>query len=103
MTTSAGEPPTSATRSCPCRAKPATASRIVANMNRDELDDVLPLVVERVRAYLAALDDAPLHGDRYEEAAWSFDGPLPEEGAGGEATLRRLLGEIGRASCRERV
>ena len=62
-------------------------------MRREELDPALTLVVERMRAYLAELDDLPLHGERYEETAWSFDGPLPEDGAGAEATLRRLTGE----------
>jgi glutamate/tyrosine decarboxylase-like PLP-dependent enzyme len=60
-------------------------------VHRDEIDPALALVAERVRAYLAGLDDAPLHGERFEEAAWSFDGPLPEDGAGAEATLRRLV------------
>src|SRR3712207_2694673 len=62
-------------------------------MNRDELDGVLRLVSEQAAAYLARLDDAPLHAPGYEEAAWSFDGPLPEDGIGAAATLHRLLEE----------
>ena len=62
-------------------------------MDRAELEPALALVAERARAYLAGLDDAPLHAPNVEEAAWSFDGSLPEQGSGAEATLVRLLDE----------
>ena len=62
-------------------------------MERAELEPTLSLVAERARAYLSGLDDAPLHAPNVEEAAWRFDGSLPEEGAGAEATLARLLDE----------
>ena len=62
-------------------------------MDRAELEPAIALVAERARAYLAGLDDAPLHAPNVEEAAWSFDGSLPEQGSGAEATLVRLLDE----------
>jgi len=62
-------------------------------VNRAELEPALSLVAERARAYLAGLDDAPLHAPNVEEAAWSFDGSLPEQGSGAEAALARLLDE----------
>src|SRR5918992_5115895 len=61
-------------------------------MRRDEIDGALSLVADRARRYLADLDEVPLHGDAFEEAAWQFGGPLPEEGAGAVATLERLSG-----------
>ena len=61
-------------------------------MDRSELDPALALVVERVRAHLASLDESPVHGEGFEEAAWAFGGPLPEEGHGALATLERLAG-----------
>ena len=60
-------------------------------MDRDELDAALMLVADRARRYLAGIDDAPLHSPTFEEAAWSFDAPLPEEGAGAAAAIRELL------------
>jgi glutamate/tyrosine decarboxylase-like PLP-dependent enzyme len=62
-------------------------------VDRRELDAVLSLVSERARVYLEALDDAPLHGADFEEAAWRFDGALPERGVGAAETLRRLVDE----------
>jgi glutamate/tyrosine decarboxylase-like PLP-dependent enzyme len=61
-------------------------------MHREELDPALTLVAERARAYLATLDDAPLHSPSFEQTAWSFGGPLPEEGYGAFDTLARLTG-----------
>ena len=61
-------------------------------MDRSELDPALALVVERARAHLASLDEAPVHGENFEEAAWAFGGSLPEEGHGALATLERLAG-----------
>ncbi|HEX2111303.1 MAG TPA: pyridoxal-dependent decarboxylase [Gaiellaceae bacterium] len=60
-------------------------------MHRDEIDAALGLVAEHARGYLAALDAAPLHTPTFEETAWSFDGRLPDEGAGAAATIRELL------------
>ena len=61
-------------------------------MHRDEVDPALVLVAERAREYLATLDDAPLHSPTFEETAWSFVGPIPEEGNGALDTLARLTG-----------
>ncbi len=61
-------------------------------MHRDEVDPALILVAERAREYLATLDDAPLHSPSFEETAWSFVGPIPEEGNGALDTLARLTG-----------
>ena len=61
-------------------------------MDRSEIDAALALVAERAREYLCELDDAPLHTAGYEQAAWSFDGSLPEEGAGAVGTLTLLTG-----------
>jgi len=62
-------------------------------VERSELEPALALVAERARAYLATLDDAPLHGPDVEEAAWRLDVPFPAEGDGSLAVLERLLGE----------
>ena len=61
-------------------------------MDRAELDPALAYVVERARAHLATLDEAPLHGEGFEQAAWDFGGLLPDEGHGALATLERLAG-----------
>jgi glutamate/tyrosine decarboxylase-like PLP-dependent enzyme len=61
-------------------------------VDRAELDAALALVAERARDFLAGLDETPLHGEDYEQAAWDFDAPFPEEGAGAVATLERLTG-----------
>jgi len=62
-------------------------------VNREEIGPAIALVAEQAQAYLAKLDDAPLHGERFEEAAWAFDGTLPEDGFGAAETLRRLVEE----------
>jgi len=50
----------------------------------------LELVLERARAYLADLD-GPVRTPSADAAARSFAGPLPEDGDGTLATIRRLL------------
>jgi glutamate/tyrosine decarboxylase-like PLP-dependent enzyme len=60
-------------------------------VHRDEIDATLALVAEHARGYLAGLDGVPLHTTTFEETAWSFDGRLPEEGAGAPAAIRELL------------
>ena len=62
-------------------------------MNRGEEQAALAYAAERARAYVAELDEAPLHSESFERTAWSFDGPLPEKGIGAEAALRRLVDE----------
>jgi glutamate/tyrosine decarboxylase-like PLP-dependent enzyme len=62
-------------------------------VNRAEIEPTIALTADRAREYLAHLDDLPAHQAGYEEAAWRFDGRLPEEGAGAEATLARLWEE----------
>ncbi len=46
-------------------------------MRRDELEPAISLIAERARAYLATLDDAPLHSQTFEETAWSFTARSP--------------------------
>jgi glutamate/tyrosine decarboxylase-like PLP-dependent enzyme len=60
-------------------------------VDRAELEPALTLVSEGARRYLEGLDDAPLHSRTFEESAWSFDGSLPDEGAGAAAAVRALL------------
>jgi glutamate/tyrosine decarboxylase-like PLP-dependent enzyme len=60
-------------------------------VNRAEIEPTIALVAERARLYLDGLDDAPAHAAGYEDAAFRLDGRLPDEGAGAEATLVRLL------------
>jgi glutamate/tyrosine decarboxylase-like PLP-dependent enzyme len=61
-------------------------------MRRDELEPTITLIAERARAYLATLDDSPLHSQTFEETAWSFTGAIPEHGHGALDTLARLTG-----------
>jgi glutamate/tyrosine decarboxylase-like PLP-dependent enzyme len=58
-------------------------------VERAELDEVLAVVAEEARSYLAGLDDAPVLEDS--TAAAQFGGSLPEEGAGATAALQELL------------
>ena len=61
-------------------------------MRRDELEPTITLIAERARAYLATLDESPLHSQTFEETAWSFTGAIPEHGHGALDTLARLTG-----------
>jgi glutamate/tyrosine decarboxylase-like PLP-dependent enzyme len=58
-------------------------------MERAELDEVLAVVAEEARSYLAGLDDAPVLEDS--TAGAQFGGSLPEEGSGATAALQELL------------
>ncbi len=58
---------------------------------RDEIAEVLGLVVAEAERYLRGLDGRPVLSHRVEEAASRFDAPLPEVGSGAAAALRKLV------------
>ena len=58
-------------------------------MERGELERVLDTVLAEARAYLGALDDAPVLADA--DATAQIAGTLPDEGAGATAALEELL------------
>jgi glutamate/tyrosine decarboxylase-like PLP-dependent enzyme len=58
---------------------------------RRELDEVLALVVDEARAYLATLDERPVRSPRAAAAARAFRRTLPEHGSGAAAALRELV------------
>jgi glutamate/tyrosine decarboxylase-like PLP-dependent enzyme len=60
-------------------------------VHREEIDPTLTFVVEHARRYLADLDEASLHSPTFEETAWSFEAPFPDEGAGAAQALRELV------------
>ena len=51
--------------------------------HRDELAEVLRLIVEHAATYFRQLDDLPVRSKNVEEAAKSFEAKLPETGEGG--------------------
>lgn len=57
-----------------------------------EQKEILDLVREEAERYLEALPDAPVRFPGANETALSFGGAIPEEGDGGGAALRELLG-----------
>lgn len=59
--------------------------------DRSEVESVLEIIFEKASSYLAALDDQPVCSPRSEEAARSFDGPLPEVGSGAVRALETLI------------
>ena len=61
---------------------------------RDELEKVLDLVLTESRAYLGSVDERRLREPNADEAALSFAGPLPADGAGALEALRELV-EVG--------
>jgi glutamate/tyrosine decarboxylase-like PLP-dependent enzyme len=65
----------------------------VRGPRREELDDVLQLVVASARDYLKSVDDRALRGPDVDVRADGFAGSLPEEGSGAVAALERLLRE----------
>jgi glutamate/tyrosine decarboxylase-like PLP-dependent enzyme len=65
----------------------------VTGPRREELDDVLHLVVASARDYLKGVDDRALRGPDVDVRADGFAGPLPEEGSGAVAALERLFRE----------
>jgi glutamate/tyrosine decarboxylase-like PLP-dependent enzyme len=69
---------------------------------RDEIAETLRLVVQEAEAYLDRLDRQPVLSPRPEESLAAFNEPLPEEGEGSVAALRRLIvsgrGAIGNTS-----
>ncbi|MFB3739246.1 MAG: aspartate aminotransferase family protein [Candidatus Velamenicoccus archaeovorus] len=58
---------------------------------REELAEVLDLIVEEARRYLGSLDELPVRDPEAETAAGSVGGDLPEEGSGAVAALREVL------------
>jgi glutamate/tyrosine decarboxylase-like PLP-dependent enzyme len=58
---------------------------------REELGEVLDLVVREARQYLAGLDERPVRSPGAAAASRSFRRPLPEHGSGAAAALRELL------------
>jgi len=59
--------------------------------SRDEITEALRLVAAEAEAYLDRLDRLPALPSRPEESLLAFDEPLPEEGEGAAAALRRLI------------
>ena len=60
---------------------------------REELPQVLDLVMREARQYLAELDHRPVLTQRVEEASQAFWAPFPERGAGAAAALVKLIQE----------
>jgi glutamate/tyrosine decarboxylase-like PLP-dependent enzyme len=60
-------------------------------VERQEIENVLSLVVEEARAYLGALDGDPVLAAGAEEATARFAGGLPNKGVGAAPALRELL------------
>lgn len=60
-------------------------------MDRQEIENVLALVVEEARAYLAALDTDPVLAAGAEDATARFGGGLPQKGVGAAPALGELL------------
>jgi glutamate/tyrosine decarboxylase-like PLP-dependent enzyme len=58
---------------------------------REELAEVLDLVVREAREYLAGVDERPVRSPRAAAASRAFRRPLPEHGAGAPAALRELV------------
>ena len=59
--------------------------------DRGELQDVVDLIAEEARKYLASVDDRPLREPGADKRADQFGGELPETGVGADATLRELI------------
>jgi glutamate/tyrosine decarboxylase-like PLP-dependent enzyme len=58
-----------------------------------EIKDVIELIAEEARQYLATVDERPVRTDAALEIGDRFSGPLPEEGYGAVAALRKLTEE----------
>jgi glutamate/tyrosine decarboxylase-like PLP-dependent enzyme len=58
---------------------------------REEIDEVVRLIVDHTRSYLGSVDDRPLREEKADAFADAFSEPLPERGAGALETLRDLL------------
>jgi glutamate/tyrosine decarboxylase-like PLP-dependent enzyme len=63
----------------------------VAGPRRDEIEDVLQLVVAEARDYLKGLDDRALREPDGDERALAFTAPLPDQGSGALEALRQVL------------
>ena len=63
----------------------------MAGPRRDEIEDVLQLVVAEARDYLKGLDDRPLREPDADERALAFTAPLPDQGSGALEALRQVL------------
>jgi len=59
--------------------------------DREELNEVLELVLREARAYLAGLDERPVRSPRAAAASRAFRRPLPEHGSGAAQALRELV------------
>jgi len=64
-----------------------------SSLQKDPAEAVAALeaVLERARAYLQGLDDAPVRMARSDDAARGARGSLPEKGDGTQETLRALF------------
>jgi len=59
--------------------------------DRDELEEVLELVAQEARSYVASVDDRPVRSPRTREALEAFNRALPEHGSGASQALRELI------------
>jgi len=73
-------------------------SRDSSTPHRDEITEVLRLVVEHADAYFQQLDDLPVRSKNVEEVAKTFEAKLPEIGAGAARTLLTLIEKAKAAS-----
>lgn len=60
----------------------------------DEIDALLKLFADEATQYLHGLPERPVRSSSADEIAEGFDGDLPDEGMGAEATLRSLWGAL---------
>jgi len=58
-----------------------------------EIKDVIELIAEEARRYLATIDERPVRTDAASEIGDRFSGTLPEHGDGAVAALRKLADE----------
>ena len=68
-----------------------TASNSPPLPQRSEIAGLIDLVAREALAYLDNLDSLPVRSPRSEEAAHSFDAPLPDIGAGASKALQELI------------
>jgi glutamate/tyrosine decarboxylase-like PLP-dependent enzyme len=68
-----------------------TASNSPALPERAEIAGLIDFVAREALAYLDTLDSLPVRSPRSEEAAHSFDAPLPDIGGGASQALQELI------------